>query len=163
MEFKTFTISKEGFFNPKYLFFEGDQLIYEVKKVNFFSLRKYAFYDMTGLKALSLERQFAFFKFVFQLYEDRNIIADFKNVGALMKNNYTIQCADGELFVEGNLFMTEFTVTKGEEEVAKISRQKFQRKNQYGLAVSEKVDSDIILGLAMMIEIIRKVKRRRRN
>ena len=115
------------------------------------------------MEELLLERQFAFFNFVYKLYEGPNFIAEFRNTKGLTKNNFSINYADAELRVEGNLFMTEFTVLDGSSEVAKISRQKFQRKNQYGIAISEDYDQDIILAMAMIIEIIRKVKRRRRN
>jgi len=164
LEFRLYSISLKGIFFPKYTIESEGDLIYTVKRKGVTLMSGLGFYDEMGNELMTLKRKFALFKIQFELtrgdIHHAMIVLDRKN----LKHNYIVDSPYRYYFVDGNLWMTEFTVTEdNDNEVAKISRKRRKKKNRYGIAMTEKADADLVLSLCIAIELTRRIKRTQRS
>jgi len=122
------------------------------------------FYDEMGNELMTLKRKFAFFKIQFELTRGDIHHAMIELERKSLNHNYIVNSPYHYYFVDGNLWMTEFTVTEDNDlEVAKISRKRRKKKNRYGIAMNNKADADLVLSLCISIELTRRIKRARRS
>lgn len=163
MNFRLYSISLKGFFFPKYVIESDGEVVYTVKRRGLTGWSGYGFHDSLGNELMTLKRKFAFFKIQFELLR-RDIHHAFIELDRSgLKHNYTVDSPYHFYFVHGDVWMTEFTVVEdNDNEVAKISRKRTKRKNRYGIAMKESADSNLVLSLAIAIELTRRIKKARK-
>ncbi len=81
----------------------------------------------------------------------------------MFKNNFVIDSPSHYYTIEGNFMLKSFTIFEDEREIAKISRKAFKSKRQYGIAMVQDADMNLILGASIALEITRKIKRARNS
>ncbi len=161
MDFKLLSISKRGFFFPQYIIESDGKIIYTIKQKTFSFINQYGFYDSFNTEVLTLKRKFAFFKIKFELHKDGEPLAFIEQTSGPFKNNFLLDSGSILYFMEGNLTSTSFTVFKSEEEIARISRKPFSRKDKFGIAMNTTANQNLVLALTFVIELTRRIKRKR--
>ncbi len=163
MDFKLFTIERKGFIFKNYEVYDDPRLRYRIKRFGWGIMRKFKIEDHNGLEVLQIHRPLSPFKMVFAINNYDEIIAEVKKEFGILKSDLSIESKYGNYRTTGNFRQNNFTVLREGEEVAKISRQNNIVKRTYGLAISESEDPLFILGIAMIIKIMIRVKRSRKS
>ncbi len=149
---------------PKYLIESDGQLLYTVKARGVGPWRTHVFFNSLGNAYLEIKRKASLFKYKFEILKNGVHFAFISQVKkASFKNSFEIDSYRHLYFVEGSFAMREFTVHDAHEEIAKISRKPMKKKDQYGIAMKGHADEDIILSLAICMEIVRRLKRARKS
>jgi len=161
MDYSLYTIEKRGIFFKTYLILKDGILLYTVKGSGF--LTRFRIYDQMGLEVLQIKKLFSFLKLEFRLMEHDSIIAELKKESKLFKNNLLITSIHGDYYLSGNFKRNDFTLLKGEEEVAKISRHGLFSKQKYGIAIASTEEPLFILGITMVVELMIRVQNARNS
>jgi uncharacterized protein YxjI len=156
MNFNLYTISKKGFFNRTYEIYKEENLLFTAKPK--FFLKGYYIYTLLGHEALEIERPFAFFKSEFILKKGDREVARMTRKFNMLKENLDIITPHDEYSVVGNMWSTDFTIHKNQCEIAKISRKVFRFQKRYGIAILEGEDDLLIISVALIIELIQRIK-----
>jgi len=160
MEFKLFSISKFGFFFPRYEIEHDGRPVFSVKRKGL--LGRYVFIDTLGYEYMLIKRRPSLFRIQFELTVQGLHKAYIRQVRKKpFKNNYEIIGTDHEYYADSGFMMKSVTILEGKEEVAKISRKPLNKKDRYGIAMVADADEDLILAFSICIELIRKIKRAR--
>ncbi|MBT8191194.1 MAG: hypothetical protein KJO29_12260 [Bacteroidia bacterium] len=164
MDFNFYTILSKGFFNRTYEVYKDDTLRFRIRKASWFSLNKFIIEDQNGLEMLQIIRPMAFLKIKFRIRKFDEILAEVEREISLTKNNLVIYSKYGDYFVSGKFSRKDFTILKGSDEVAKVSRKdKFPLRN-YGIAIKDTEDELFMVGIAFTLELmIRILKARTRQ
>ena len=164
MDFKLFTIERKGFFIKTYDIIDEDGMLkYRMRPLPFNFLRKFKIEDQNGLEIMQVVRPFKFFTMIFELRDFDDRIAEIKRVMKFGKTELEILSVYGAYFATGNFRKSNFTITKGGEEVAKISRSHAFAKRSYGLAIKADQDPLFFIGITLSIEIMIRVLQSRKN
>jgi uncharacterized protein YxjI len=161
MEYRLLTVSKSGFLKKTYEFYEGEKLLYTAESK--FWLRGYKVFAVLGNQVMDISRPFNLFKTIIKVSAGEKELATLTKKFTFMKSEIEIETSEGAFFLEGNAWDTDFTIIKGDEEIAKISRKTFRSKDKYGIAVREDIDNKLIVGIIMGIEFIIQIKRARNS
>lgn len=161
MEFKLFTVKSRGWIFKSYDIFLEDKLKYHVKSSPF--IKTYKLYDQHGLELIQIKRVFAFFKLEFNIKKFDSVIAKVQRGTQLFKNDLHIISNHGTYYANGNFRANDFTILKGEDEVAKISRHGPFAGKKYGVALVAEEDELLMLSIVMVIEMVVRIKRARKS
>lgn len=163
MEFDLYTIKKKGLFLKKYEILQDGEVVYNVSGKPFNFLRSLQIYDRNGLEVMQVKRPFIPFKMIFRLMSYMDVVAEIKREFGPFKNNLLVTSKFGDYYVNGNFMKDDFTISKGPEEIAKISRQRSFKGDSYGIAISQDENKLFILGLTMTLELMIRVMRSRKS
>ncbi len=65
--------------------------------------------------------------------------------------------------VQGNIWATEYAFYRGDKEFAFVSHKLFNIRGLYGVAIKPEESHEIVLALVLIIDLIKKARRRRRS
>ena len=156
MNVKLFTISKKGLLSPTYEIYQEERHLYTAKSK--FLFRGYNIYSTLGHQVMTIRKPFTFFSTLFILEKDEKEIARMKRIISFTENDISIEAGDDVYEVDGNFWSTDFTIHKNGNEIAKISRKMLRHKDRYGIAINENEDPVIVLAIALVVELIQKIK-----
>ena len=156
MNVKLYTISKRGFFSSTYEILEDGKHLYTA--ISRFFLRGYYIHSTLGHKIMTIRRPFSFFNTLFILEKGEIEIARMKRKLSFTENDISIEAGNDKYEVDGNFWSTDFTILKNGVEIAKISRKLMRSKDKYGIAVNENEDPVVVLAIALVVELIQKIK-----
>jgi len=154
MEFVVYTISIRGFFTKAYDIYLDEELVYQAEKPSFFAFGEMDFFDRSGAALQKLYRNSSFFRHKYTITREGRKIASFEKYA--MENSYKSQSIFGEYSIKGQFLDNEYTIFKGRDEIAKISRKRFQSQNKYGVAIIKGHDELYILAMVIAISLINK-------
>ena len=164
MDFNLYTIERRGFFLKTYDILDEDGMLkYRMRSRPFNFLRNFRIEDHNGLELMQIVRPFKIFKMVFLLKNFEEQIAEIKRITKFGKTELEILSKYGAYFAIGNFRKSNFTITRGSEEVAKISRSHSLSKRSYGLAIKADEDPLFFIGITLSIEIMIRVLQSRKN
>ena len=163
MDFKLYSISQSGLFFPKFEIEHNGEIVATVKKKGIGPFSAYVFYSSLGIPYMKIKRKTAFFKFKFEIQLNGVWYADVSQDKGFGKNHFRLDSAHDSYNVEGNIFMKDFTVLDGNEEIAKISRKSFKRKDKYGVAMKGTANENLILAITIVFEFIRRIRKARNS
>jgi uncharacterized protein YxjI len=152
MEFAVYTISVSGIFRKTYEIFQDEVLMYKVESESFWSSKEMVFRDYKNNPVLLLTRVSFFL-------ETKFVIADLeKELATVTKEGFGVsffsESIYGKHWLKGKSFNTDFTLSDGEDEIAKVSRKTFRSKDKYGIAIKKGYDEKYVLALAIAIEVV---------
>ena len=159
MDFRLFTISKKGFLKKTYEIYEGEKLIYTAESKMW--LRGFKVFAILGNQIMDIKKPFSLFKTIIKVYAGEREMATVTRKIAFLKSKIDIETPEGLMYIEGNVWATDFTIFKDDEEVAKISRKTFRSKDKYGIACRSDIDERLIIGITLAIEFIIQIKQAR--
>ena len=152
MEFAVYTISVFGVFKKTYEIFQDEVLMYRVESDSFWSSKEMVFRDHEDNAVILLNRVSSFL-------ETKFVISDLEQeIATVTKEGFGVsffsESIYGNHWLKGKSFNTDFTLTDGEDEIAKVSRKTFRSKDKYGIAIKKGHDEKYILALTIAIEIV---------
>lgn len=163
MDFNVYRISRIGFLKKSYLVYDGDSLIYRVKKFGFFRIG-FNVTDYHNNLKFRIKYTPGFIGMKFQILDAaEQQMAFLDKLFSLTKNNLIVESIIGQLSVEGNFGRSEYTIRNNEVEIAKVSRNKFDSKNYIVLGVRSDVRQDVIIGIALSIILKIQMQNSRRS
>jgi uncharacterized protein YxjI len=71
---------------------------------------------------------------------------------SLVRKRYHVELPDGDLEVEGDIIGHEYTIKRGRETVARISKGWFQIRDSYGIEVEPGEDPPLMLSIGVALE-----------
>lgn len=163
MDFKLYTISKKGFFVPKYIIGNEGDLAFTVHTHAFSIRRKHSFFDNFGYERLVMKRKFSFGRLKFELTHRDIHVAYIEQAGKIFRNDFVIDSPYNYYNVKADFRMTKAVITEDGNEIATISRKAFKKKDRYGIAMIQEADEKLILALAIAMEVSRKIKKARKS
>jgi uncharacterized protein YxjI len=70
-----------------------------------------------------------------------------------LRERYSIEVAEGEdLDAEGNIVDHEYAITRGDEQVARVSKRWLRMRDVYGIEIEEGGDDAVILAVTVCID-----------
>jgi uncharacterized protein YxjI len=121
-----------------------------------FSLgHKLSFEDARGNELMFIKQKLLSFGPTYELYRGEHHVATIqKEVFTFFRCTFDIHVDDqGDLEAQGNLSDHEYTVTRGGEPVAQISKRWFTWADSYGVDVAESEDPVLILASTVVIDM----------
>jgi len=156
MEVRLYTVSLKGIINKRYEVYMDDELLYTTRKDGFFSFGSMILEDAVGNQLAKLHRNLAHFGFKYHIH------GEFRTTDLtrkLFSNIYTLHTHRGPIQIVGNFLSTEFTFSKGEKEIAKVSRKMWRSHRAYGMAIMGEQDDVLLISVLMCIIKIREQRR----
>ncbi|MFV9505356.1 MAG: LURP-one-related/scramblase family protein [Oscillochloridaceae bacterium umkhey_bin13] len=72
-----------------------------------------------------------------------------------LRDRWTVKVGDGpDLEVQGNVLHHEYTIGAGDRKIAEVSKKWFRLRDMYGVAVEPGQDEGLILGVAIVIDMM---------
>ena len=159
MEFSFYTVSRVGLFNKLFEISNETEVLYRIRKTNFFSLREFIFFDKKDEQCLIIKRPFNLFKKSFIIIQDEKILAEIDK--DFIKNFFQVSSMFGNITMSGNFFSSDYSINRDVTEIAKVSRKRFKRKGMYGIAINDKENQLFILGLVFVVVLSNILKKKR--
>lgn len=78
--------------------------------------------------------------------------ATLKRVWLSIRPKFHVEIPEGDLEVEGNILAHEYTIRRGRETVARISKGWFQVRESYGIEVAPGEDAPLMIAVAVALE-----------
>lgn len=152
MEFRTFTINKKGLIFQSLEIVENKKLIYRAVKSGIFK-PSYIIKDKRGVEQLKITKPTTLLKMQFEIFEGGNKIAHINKESTFLKQKLQVDTKDGVLEILGNFSRNNYMISRGEEEIAKISRKGMRWKNYIGVAIKAAESHLLILAIVLAIEL----------
>ena len=164
MEFKKYKIKGKLFslFGEYTITDESDRLCYTAK-TNLFQT-KLTIFDDSGNEVLLVRRKFFSFRYTFFIEKDGESIFKIWKTIAWKPEIFIESLVSPDAFlIQGNIWATEYAFYRENIEFAYVSHKLWNIRGVYGLAVKDGEDDAVVLALVLIIDLIKKAKRRRRS
>ena len=163
MEFKKFKITGKSFtLRGNYTIHDdNDKEVYTVKGSPF--LRKFTMFNTLGEEVLQIRRKVFSLRFTYFIYKDDQQM--FKIVRALgfRPSIFVESLIESDAFVmQGNVWDSEYAFYQEDKEFAYVSKKMWSLSGNYGVAIAQGWEEDIVLAMVIIIDVIRRTKNRRR-
>lgn len=146
MEFRLFTLEKQGLFSPRYLMKENGEVKYLGKISSF--LNKAQLYDVEGQLVMQVVKDWKRFKKIYDLTKDRTPVGLIHFKWGLRKDKITVESTMGDFVIDGRGKV--FSISKEGEEVAKVSR-KSSWSYEFGIAFRDEVNEELMIKMLLCI------------
>lgn len=164
MEFKKFKIKGTVFsFLARYTITdEADQLCYTAKS-NFWQTRM-PLLDSMGSEVLTISRHLFALRYTYYIMKDGQRLFKVWKTLNLKPRIFIESLAEPDAFVvQGNFWTTEYAFYRNDKEFAYVSHKLFDIRGLYGAAIQAEEQAEVVLALVLIIDLIRKSKRRKRS
>ena len=164
MEFKKYKVKGKLFsiFGKYEISDENDHISYTAKS-NFFQT-KVPLLDDLGHEVLTIRRKVLSLRYTYFIERDGAPLYKVVKTLGLKPTVFIESLSQPDAFlVEGNIWGTEYAFYKENEEFAYVSGKMFSLPGLYGVAIKEGEDPRIVLALVLIIDLIKRDKRRRRS
>lgn len=153
MKFYKYTVSIVGLFRKTYEIRENNRLVYSVIKPGIFSSNLFLI-DQDRNELLEIKKPLSFFKMKYDYFKSDNYIGTLEK--NMIGNTYELNTNETQYIANGNWNSSEYTIFHREEEIAKVSKTFFTKKDKYGIAIIEGYDNLLILSIVVLIDIVRR-------
>ena len=115
------------------------------------------FRDMSGNELAFIKQKIFSWGPTYEIYRDGQLFAIVKKeLFSFFKHVFTVDVpGPDDLVAEGNFWEVEFIFSRGERQVAVVSRQWFSWTDTYGVEIVENEDDVLILASAIVIDMVR--------
>lgn len=164
MEFKKYKIKGKvfSFFGEYTISDEGDNLCYTAKS-NFLQTKMPLINSMDE-EVLMIRRKLFAFRYSFFIEKDgQPIFRVVKSFGFKPQIIIESLIEPDAFVVQGNIWATEYAFYRENKEFAFVSHKIFSIRGLYGLALDPAEDEQLVIALVLIIDLIKKAKRRRRS
>lgn len=152
MKFKTFSINKKGLIFQSLEILENGELKYLAKRSGVFK-PSFVISDLAGIQQLKISKLITFFKMQFEIFKGDSKIAHIDKENKILKQSLQVNTKSGVLDIHGNFRRNSYTISRRNEEIAKISCNGFKRNNYIGIAIKAVEDYLLILGIVLALEL----------
>ncbi len=120
--------------------------------------------DMSGNELAFIRQKFLSLVPTYELYCGGALVAVVKReLFKFFHHTFTVDVpGPDDLTVEGDLMDHEYTVTRGGQPVAHVSKQWFTLADTYGVEIGEREDPVLILATAVVVDLVCHDHRKRR-
>ena len=115
------------------------------------------FRDMDGQEVALIKQEVITLRPSYRIFRDGKLQADVaKRVFAMLKDKFKVDMKDGspDLEIAGNIADHEYTFLRGDEEVARVSKNWVSFSDTYGIEVDEGEDDILILACVIIVDMI---------
>lgn len=152
MNFNVYNINKKGIVFQSFEILENQKLLYHVKKSGIIS-STFIIESSNHTEVLRIKKSFSVFKMNFEILRGNEKIAFIEKENRILKQKLVVSTKDMPLDVIGNFGRNDYTILRGEEEIAKVSRNAMQWTNYFGVAIKEGEDALLIFGIVMALQL----------
>lgn len=107
--------------------------------------------NLDGKEIVTIKKKFGFFKEEYDFYNEKNIIASFKQHIISIKPKISIITDNDSYLVKGDLMARSFTFSKNNMDIAKVEKVLLSFKDSYKINIIE--DEEEIICLSILIAI----------
>ena len=164
MEFKKYKVKGKLFsiFGKYEIRDEHDHIVYTAKS-NFLQT-KVPLIDDLGHEVLVIKRKLFALRYTYFIEKRGEPLFKVVKTLGLKPTVFIESLSQPDAFlVEGNIWGTEYAFYKEDEEFAYVSGKMFNLPGLYGVAIKDGEDKDAVLALVLIIDLIKRDKRRRRS
>jgi uncharacterized protein YxjI len=164
MEFKKYKVKGKLFsiFGNYEISDENDHIVYTAKS-NFFQTMV-PLIDELGHQVLMIRRKIFSLRYTYFIEINGEPLYKVVKTLGLKPTVYIESLSRPDAFlIEGNIWGTEYAFYKENEEFAYVSGKMFNLPGLYGVAIKEGEDTHIVLALVLIIDLIKRDKRRKRS
>lgn len=111
------------------------------------------FQDLSGNTLYSIQERMARVRDTMEIERDGRRAAIVKKaVITPLRERFTIDGPGGQMDAQGNILDHEYTISRGGDRVAEISKKWFRLRDTYGVEVNQGEDDALILAIATVID-----------
>jgi uncharacterized protein YxjI len=159
MHFSQYTISIRGLFIHRYEVHQGEKLLYTLARPSFFKFRLMDLKDEFGETVVRIRQQLKLAKYRFDILEDNQVRGTVSK--GLFSRKLEVVSSYGNFEIKVEKFHSVYTIIREGEEVAKVSRKRFRRKNCYGIAIKEGQNDLFLISVVLVISWINKLRKKK--
>ena len=159
MQFSQYTISIKGLIIPRYEVHQGEELLYTLARPSFFKFRLMDLKDDLGEMVVRIRQQLKLATYRFDILEDDQVRGTVCK--GLFSSKLEVVSSYGDFVIKIEKFHSVYTIIRDGEEVAKVSRKRFRRKNCYGIAIKEGENDLFLLSVVLVISWINKLRKKK--
>lgn len=115
---------------------------------------KLRIYDMADNELCYIEQKLFRFLPEYDIYIGGQFVANVKKKFAFFRNDFLINAASGQYYVDGDIFAHEFSISKDGKVVAYISKKFFSFTDTYGVDIDDDEDQIFNLALGIVIDMV---------
>lgn len=111
------------------------------------------FQDMSGNTLYSIQERMARVRDTMEIEQAGKTAATVKKaVVTPMRERFSIDSPNGDMEAQGNILDHEYTISRGNQKVAEISKKWFRVRDTYGVEVNQGEDDALILAITTVID-----------